>query len=135
MEFPYRRLAEGLSRPIIPITIRNPQTDASLRYFALVDSSADMCVLPGEIAELIGLDLATGKRFSVSGGVAGETRPYYVHEVEIDVGGRRRLATVGFMPDLSANGYGLLSQAGFFDRFEFVTFSHPQGSIVLGDEV
>lgn len=135
MNFPYKRLGEGISRPVIPIVIRNTRTGASVRYFALVDSGADMCILPGELAELIGIDIAAGERFTVSGVVAGATRPYYMHQVEVDVGGARKVTLVGFMPELSGNGYGLLGQVGFFDRFQFVKFSHALGAIELGAEL
>jgi hypothetical protein len=86
MKFAYKRFSNGVQRPIIPITIRNPRTDQSVRHFALVDSGADLSIFSGEIAEVIGLDLAAGIRKNVSGVVAGENRPYYLHQVEIEVG-------------------------------------------------
>ncbi len=49
MEFRYKQLALGIARPIIPIAIRNPRTQALVRYYALVDSGADMCVLPASL--------------------------------------------------------------------------------------
>jgi hypothetical protein len=38
MKFAYKRFGSGVERPIIPITVRNPRTQGSLRYLALVDS-------------------------------------------------------------------------------------------------
>jgi hypothetical protein len=132
MKFGYKQFASGVERPIIPIIIRNPETKQSVRYLALVDSGADQCVFAGEIGELIGLDVIAGKERAVSGVVAGQTRPYYMHDVEIEIGGRRSLATVGFMPDLAPNGHGLLGQDGFFDLFSFVKFERPKGTVELG---
>jgi hypothetical protein len=132
MKFSYKRFASGIERPTIPIIVRNPVTEQSVRYLALVDSGADQCIFAGEIGELIGLDVAAGTKHTVSGVVAGQTRPYYVHDVEIEVGGWRRPAAVGFMPDLASNGHGLLGQAGFFDLFSFVKFERPKGTIKLG---
>jgi hypothetical protein len=73
-----------------------------------------------------------GRERTVSGVVAGETRPYFLHDVEIQIGEWRRPVLVGFMPDLSLNGHGLLGQSGFFDLFAFVKFERSQGIIELG---
>jgi hypothetical protein len=133
MKFAYKRFAGGIERPIIPIIVRNPATRQSVRYLALVDSGADECIFAAEIGELIGLDVLAGWERSVSGVVAGQIRPYYVHDVEIEVGGTRRRSAVGFMPDLAANGHGLLGQTGFFDLFSFVKFERRNGIIEFGD--
>src|ERR1700746_1093206 len=106
MKFKYKRLSSGVERPIIPITVRNPSTKQSIGYFALVDSGSDICIFASEIAELIGLDVTAGRQEMVGG-------------VDIEVGGSPRRATVGFMPELSKNGHGLLGRDGFFDRFTF----------------
>lgn len=135
MKFNYKRLSDGIQRPIIPVTVRNPRTKQSIRYFGLVDSGADSCIFAGEIAELIGLDIATGRRLSVSGVVEGEQRPFYLHQVEVEIGGWTKLTTVGFMPDLSNNGHGLLGQSGFFDRFSFVKFEYLKGTVEVGSAI
>ena len=135
MKFNYKRLSDGIQRPIIPVTVRNPHTKQSIRYFGLVDSGADSCIFAGEIAELIGLDIAAGRRLSVSGVGEGEQRPFYLHQVEVEIGGWSKLTTGGFMPDLSNNGHGLLGQAGFFDRFSFVKFEYPKVTIEVGSAI
>ena len=132
MRFAYKRFANGIERPIIPIVVWNRATKKSVRYLALVDSGADVCIFAAEIGELIGLDVFGGRERSVSGVVAGQMRPYYLHEVEIQVGEVRRLSTVGFMPDLAPNGHGLLGQTGFFDLFSFVKFERQNGVVELG---
>ena len=132
MKFDYKRFPNGIARPIIPITVRNPRTKQSIRYLALVDSGADSCIFASEIGELIGLDITAGRVASVSGVVEGERRPYYVHQVEVEIGGWSKATMVGFMPDLSKNGHGLLGQSGFFDRFSFVKFERPKGNIEVG---
>jgi hypothetical protein len=133
MKFAYKRFAHGVERPIIPIVVCNPLTQQWVRYLALVDSGADQCVFAGEIGELIGLDVTAGVQRRVSGVVAGQIRPYYMHDVELELGGWRRSVTVGFMPDLALNGHGLLGQTGFFDLFSFVKFERPKGTVELGD--
>jgi hypothetical protein len=132
MKFAYKRFANGIERPIIPIIARNPASNKSVRYLALVDSGADVRVFAAEIGDLIGLDVFGGDRRSVSGVIAGQMRPYYVHEIEIQVGHLRSRSQVGFMPDLAPNGHGLLGQTGFFDLFSFVKFEKENGVIELG---
>ena len=102
-----------------------------MRYFALVDSGADLSFFGSEIADIIGIDLAAGIRKNVSGVVAGESRAYYLHQVEIEVGGHAKLTEVAFMPNLYANGHGLLGR-GFFNRFTFVKFEHAKGTVEVG---
>jgi hypothetical protein len=76
MKFAYKRFANGIERPIISVILRNPATQQSVRHLALVDSGADECIFAGEIGELIGLDVPSGSERTVSGVVAGQTRPY-----------------------------------------------------------
>ena len=132
MQFVYKRFASGIERPIIPIIVRNPLNQQWVRYLALIDSGADCCIFAGEIGELIGLAVTGGTERQVCGVVAGQLRPYYLHEIEIEVGDCRKRSTVGFMPELAPNGHGLLGQTGFFDLFSFVRFERPKGTIELG---
>ena len=90
--------------------------------------------MPGDLAALIGIDVAAGERRDVGGVVAGECRPYYLHEIDLGVGGKFSETTVGFMTDLSPNGFGLLGQRGFFSRFSFVKFEHSKGTVEVGRE-
>ena len=132
MKFPFKKIGASLWRPIIPIRVRHPLTRKSVRYFALVDSGADNCIFATEIGELIGLDISSGKPSTISGVVAGQSRAYYLHEVEIEVGGWWKKTTVGFMPELSKNGHGFVGRDGFFDRFTFVKFEQPKAMIEFG---
>ena len=135
MKFFYKRFANGIARPIIPIVVRSPVTQRSASYFALVDSGADICMFAAEIGEMIGLDVLAGTKKAVSGVVAGHKRPYYLHQVEIEIGGWNKRTSVGFMPDLALTGHGILGQTGFFDLFAFVKFERLSGLIEIGDPV
>ncbi len=132
MKFAYKRFASGIERPIIPIIVRNPATRQSVRYLALVDSGADVSIFAAEIGELIGLDVVGGRVRNLSGVVAGQIRPYYMHDIEIEVRRLRRRSAVGFMSDLAPGGYGLLGQVGVFDFFSFVKFERRNGFVELG---
>ena len=142
MKFSYKRYPNpngiAIERPVILITLRNPRAPSSpgIRYEALVDSGSDRCIFSAEIGELLGIDItATDKVLYVGGVVAGQRRPIYVHPVEIQVGDGSEpsfAANVGFMPDFSKSGHGLLGRDGFFDQFSFVKFRDFDSEIEIG---
>lgn len=129
MKFAYKNLYPGQVRPIIPISIYTP--DNEVGYFAMVDSGADINLFPAELGEFLGLDIESGTEKTVAGIVQGESRPYYLHAIEIEVGDHRFTTQAGFMPDLSKNGYGLLGQHGFFDQFERIVFKKKEDVIEI----
>jgi len=102
-----------------------------LPYFALIDSGADVNLFHAELAPLLGLDLTAGERREVGGVVEAERRTYYVHKISLHVGGwKHDNVGVGFMPDLSKSGHGLLGQHGFFNLYT-VKFDLLKGEIEL----
>ncbi len=135
MKFQYKKLASGVERPIVPITVRNPRTGASVRYLVLVDSGADNCMFGPEIAELLNIKILQGRPSTVSGVVAGQSRMYYKHSVEIEIGANSWVTEVGFMPKLSKNGHGFEGRHGFFDRFNFVKFEQPKATVEFGAQL
>ena len=142
MKFSYKRYPNpkgiDIVRPVILITLRNPRAPSlpGIRYEALVDSGSDRCIFSAEIGELLGMDVtATDKVRYVGGVVAGERRPLYMHPVEITVGagGAQSFTTdVGFMPDFSKSGHGLLGRDGFFNQFSFVKFRDFESELEIG---
>jgi hypothetical protein len=134
MKFEYMRLSRAVARPIVPISVRHPDTRKAVRYFALVDSGAYNCILGAEIGELIGLAIKDRKPSTISGVVAGQSRPYYIHAVEIEIGCWQR-KSVGFMPELSKNGHGFVGRLGFFDRFSFVKFDQRKNVVEFGSHL
>lgn len=135
MKFGYKKIGPGKERPIIPIEVRNPKTSRSIKYYALVDSGADMNLFDRTIGDIIGIDVESGTQMQVGGVVAGQLRTYYEHDVELVVGGWVFSARVGFMDDLASNGNGLVGQQGFFDKFKFVKFEAVKGIVELGSLV
>lgn len=127
MRFSYKEVSSGILRPIIPITLRSK--DSELGYFALIDSGADACIFPAELAEALNLNERDGTPRELTGVVQGQTRVYFTHTIEIEVGTHIYTTTVGFMKDFSRLGYGLLGQHGFFDQFSSVNLQLPKQSI------
>lgn len=114
MKFPYKKFGPFL-RPVIPVKIK--QSGRSVSYEVLVDSGADLCIFDAEIGELLGIDVTSGKA-NLVGGIAGQAATYYIHQVEIEVGGFSYKINAGFLPNVAGgSNYGVVGQKGFFDIF------------------
>ena len=94
MKFKYKKILPGLIRPIIPVLLQYKQNNP-ISYEALVDSGADMCVFPAEIGELMGINIRTGHKGSLSG-VIGKSGVVYYHSIEIEIGGNKTTISAGF---------------------------------------
>lgn len=131
MKFQYKKFGrnpssgQNILRPIIPIKLKNGTLE--IMYEVLVDSGADMCIVDAEIGELIGIDIAVGKKGQFSG-VTGKSETYYCHMVEIEVGEWPYKAEIAFAENLSKSGYGVVGQRGFFEFFK-VTFDYSISEI------
>ena len=101
-------------RPVIPVKLSHGNN--SLRFQSLIDSGADWCVFHGEIAKELGIDLKAGKQQHFYG-VGGFKQFAYFHTIQIEIGGWKYPCYCAFSEDLKTP-YGLLGQAGFFDRFQ-----------------
>jgi hypothetical protein len=142
MRFEYKRYRQehgpDIVRPVIEVVLRNLRdaTAPVVAYEALVDSGSDRNIFPAELAEVLGIELGAAKTVHYVGGVvAGERRPVYFHPIEIEVGGLGGPAfwtVVGFMPQFSKAGYGLLGRNGFFDVFTFVKFKDAEHALEIG---
>lgn len=125
--FKYKQVANKIYRPIVPIEIGHT---SSIRYEVLIDSGADGCMLNAEIAEAIGIkDIKGGEPFTFSG-VTGKTEVAYNHTVTIKLKDCSYQTKVGFSDGFSNNGYGIVGQKGFFDRFS-ITFDYPSKSLTM----
>lgn len=132
MDFVYKKINNAkIARPIIPITVRNPKNGKHQKYYALVDSGSDECIFDAEIGEVLGIDIKKGAQKKLHGVIEGKTQSYWLHDIEIEVGGWPYRISAGFMYKLARNGYGVLGQSGFFDRFKSVKFEHQRGRVEI----
>ena len=69
IEYPFRKVASknfgALLKPIIPVTLIGP--DNYLDIFALLDSGADISIIPYSAGEILGLNPDLGTRFELQG--------------------------------------------------------------------
>lgn len=129
-KFPTDHVGNFASRPVITIGLENPSNKRAIGYKALLDSGADINIFPAEIAEIIGLDIASGKSYKF-GGIDSSGHVAYVHKIKLIVGGSVRYeAECAFSYEISKVGYGVLGQKGFFDHFA-VTFDYSKKEIEI----
>ena len=114
MKFKYKKYGLDTLRPVIPIEIS--YKNLIVPYEVLVDSGADFCIFDAQIGEILGVEIEKGEKFNVAG-ITGKLEPYYVHSVNIKVGGWDYKIKVGFMPNMGSFSYGVVGQKGFFDTF------------------
>ena len=115
------------SRPVIPMRLIKGEKD--VRYHAIIDSGADLCIFHAQIGEVLGLTIESGKLLKFNG-ISGEQLTAYFHDIEIEVGGHRFDCYAGFSRDIENMPYGLLGQVGFFDLFN-VIFDYKKGRTEL----
>ena len=115
MKFSYKKYGSVL-RPVIEVKLKS--NSQSFRYEVLVDSGADICIFHSEVGGALGLDIPKGKPREVFG-VGGKASLYYLHDIEIEVGGGTLKKETSFMPDVAGRvmPYGLVGQKGFFENF------------------
>ena len=129
MKFYYKKYGEQTIRPVVPIKLKNGNNEVG--YEVLVDSGADLCIFDEEIGEAIGINVKNGTPQEVFG-VGGKTSIYYLHDVEIEVGGWTYKIKAGFMPNVAGRimPYGIVGQRSFFENF-IVKFDHKKEEVEL----
>lgn len=81
-----------------------------------MDSGADFCIFDAQIGEILEIDITSGEQREVWG-ITGVGEYYYVHSVDIKIGGWQYSTKVGFLSQIAKMGYGVVGQNGFFDIF------------------
>jgi predicted aspartyl protease len=133
MNFKYKSLPrkDGPPRrtPTIPVTFIGPED--SIDIMAILDSGADISVLPMEVGEQLGLDLA--KNRSPCSGIGGEVDTSENHvRVRISQGHENYAfdIPVKVVLDPKASIPVLIGRDGFLEKFE-ITFDEKRERISL----
>lgn len=115
--FEYKKIGD-FWRPIIPIALRHNKKE--LKYVALLDSGADFNIFHSELTEILDIDL-TKLRKSTFGGInKGAHGSSHMTVIEIGVDNYTFDTPVYFSTDISLDGYGIVGQQGFFDKFKIL---------------
>ena len=128
MEFQYEKITPTTIRPIIPIYLHFKGN--LYGYKALIDSGADNNIFHADIGRVLGLKIETGKLYKFGGIKSAPLVNGYVHKVELEVGKDKYLCDVVFSDHISDNGFGILGQVGFFDRYR-VEFNYKKEIVRL----
>jgi len=123
MKFAYRNYGLVL-RPVVPITVCNPNTGIEINYQVLVDSGAEVCIFSYEIGEALGLDFSKKKQEDFEYfGVGGKQVACVVFKVHFQLSGWSHSVHAHFLckKDDRKLPYGIVGQQGFFQFFK-VTF-------------
>ena len=110
---------KALLKPLITVVLR--YQDKKQKLFTLVDSGADVCLFPKDVADILGIDIKNGAMVFITG-IGGGQIPFYFHEVEILLGEYQVKTKVGFS-NSHIGVSGILGQQGFFDNF-IVSFDY-----------
>ncbi len=113
-------------RPVITVALQYQNTKQ--KFSALVDSGADACLFPKDVAEVLGIDVKSGQRTFFTG-IGGGEIPFYFHEIEIFIGEYQIRAKVGFSTS-TIGTTGLMGQQGFFDSF-IISFDYKNKFIEI----
>lgn len=113
MKFKYARYGRDILRPVIPVEVIGR---LSVPYEVLIDSGADISIFDAQIGTLAGIEVKAGEPSTLVG-ATGTEEVFYLHEIGLVVGDAHFRTTVGFLPNMTRHGYGVVGQRGFFDTF------------------
>lgn len=120
MKFKYRKInlkdpfsnKKYILRPIIPVSLQ--YKDKSIHYEALIDTGADFCIFPIELATTLGINLNPDKIVYFSG-VGGQPLKGFITEVILRIGEINISVKIVFAESGTTR---VLGQRGFFDHFD-----------------
>ena len=128
-DFGFDDKGQAVVRPVIPVVLRALDNGGRrVRYEALIDSGADLCLFPTGLADALGIELTRGEVMEFVG-ASGAPTAMYTHRVQIQVGEWFEYIPVGFA-EIPPLGYGLLGQRGFFEYLN-VKFKHKAREIEI----
>jgi len=102
-------------RPIIPVTLKLNRIE--FNYLTLIDSGADFNIFHADIAKILKIDLSKLKNPVNFSGINGKGIGYF-SAIDIGIDNNFINTPVVFSNDISDNGYGILGQQGFFNKYK-----------------
>lgn len=134
LTFKYKRVKRPddveIKSPSIPINISG--TGSKYQFIALIDSGADISVIPKEVAELLGLDL--NKEKEEARGIGGKV-PAIQTNINIEIGKPHEMYNFNIpvkviLSEIDEEIPILLGRIGFFDKF-IITFNQKEERVIL----
>ena len=128
MKFKYRRInlkdpfsnKNYILRPIIPVSLQ--YKNKSIHYEALIDTGADFCIFPIELADTLGIKLNPDRIIYFSG-IEGQPVKGIIANIISRIGEINISINIVFAESGSTR---VLGQRGFFDHFDVKLNYHKQ---------
>ena len=120
MQIPYVRYktAEGHLESLPILSVRIACNRKHQQVWALIDSGADMCIFNSSIAQMLDVDIKSGREFQLNGLVGGSVS-IWIHQVNLTVGELGSINTnAAFTEFEDTPSLCVLGQRGFFDNFQ-----------------
>src|SRR3989339_194701 len=119
-----------IKSPSIPVTLSS--SGGKYQFIALLDSGADVSVIPSEVAELLGINLS-GKKEEARG-IGGKV-PAIQSKLVVELGKAHEIYTYEIPVKIILDKMDeeipvLLGRAGFFDKF-VITFNQKEEKVIL----
>jgi len=132
IKFGYERQESSLLgvifRPIAEIYIKKKGEEKWYRVLMIIDSGADVTLLPSMYAGILGVDLNECKKQKTRG--IGGFADVYITDMEARIGGEKMRTFVGF---IEGDIPPLMGRTDFFGTFE-VFFKRDEILFIKGDE-
>ncbi len=112
MKLRYKKYG-AIVRPVI--SLRLTYRNKSILSEVLIDSGSDESLLDVSFATEFGIELEKGEMRKAVG-IGGQSITYFIHTVDMEIGGEVYPTEIGFIPRGPAD-YGIAGQKGFFDKF------------------
>ena len=132
MKFKYRKInlkdpfsnKKYILRPIIPVSLQ--YRNKSIHYEALIDTGADFCIFPIELAKVLGINFIPNRIVYFSG-VGSQPLKGFTADVILRIGEVNVSTKIVFAESGTTR---ILGQQGFFDHFD-VKLSHQKQVIEI----
>ena len=134
LNFKYKKVKRfnntEIKSPSIPVILSG--SGSKYQFIALLDSGADVSVIPKEVAELLDLDLSGNKE--EARGIGGKV-PAIQSKINIELGKPHEMYNYNIPVKVILNEIDeeipiILGRAGFFDKF-LITFNQKDEKITL----
>ncbi len=121
LKIPFRKFGPAdVYRPWLPVTLINSHANKNQQILGLIDTGADECAFPAEIALILGHNLQSGFKKEIGTG-NGKTIAYS-HTIQIEIGDFRvHDVLIDFLPNLHVP---LLGVKSFLSNF-ILTIDYP----------
>ena len=119
---PFRKLGPlDVARPWLPVTVINPHTNIKLPVLGLIDTGADECAFPAQLAVILGHNLKNG--FIKEIGTGNGKTVAYSHTIRLEIDGFLfPEVLIDFLPNLHVP---LLGARSFLSNF-ILTVDYPR---------